>query len=269
MQSNEVATRFKTLYPEELVERYQKGERNFEGINLLRAELEHIFEIRQQPPSSPYYWPTEARETPHWFSNGYTAAVNPLWADYRDFEREFEWDSYGTFIPVEYDDLLPPRDLRGLDLSGINLRGAYLYPVDFTGTNLTGADLRKAKVFDGNFEGSVLRHADLRRATFSHANLRGADLYMARLERAALPSADLRDADLRRTKLRKAWVTSCNLQGAKLAMAHFRSTWLNYSNLEGVDMEDVELWDCVVTGVKIRAEQQARFLHALWIKVEP
>jgi hypothetical protein len=31
---------FKALYPDELVARFRAGERNFEGVNLLRAELE-------------------------------------------------------------------------------------------------------------------------------------------------------------------------------------------------------------------------------------
>lgn len=37
---------YKALYPEELVERYKKGERDFRGINLFRAELEKIFADR-------------------------------------------------------------------------------------------------------------------------------------------------------------------------------------------------------------------------------
>ncbi len=37
---------YKALYPEELVERYKKGERDFRRINLFRAELEKIFTDR-------------------------------------------------------------------------------------------------------------------------------------------------------------------------------------------------------------------------------
>ena len=37
---------YKALYPEELVERYRKGERDFRGINLFRDELEKIFADR-------------------------------------------------------------------------------------------------------------------------------------------------------------------------------------------------------------------------------
>ena len=128
LSADEVAKRFNALYPQELVERYESGERDFVGINLLREELEHIFELRQAPPrprDQPVPleddWGPEWSEPLLWYSNGFVAAVNPLWADYRDFEPEFEWDHYGTFIPTEYDDLLPPRELAGLDLRGINL----------------------------------------------------------------------------------------------------------------------------------------------------
>lgn len=125
MPRTDVAVRFKALYPEELVERYRDGERDFTGINLLREELERIFRVRGRLPT-PEDWQSEAYETPRWFMRGFTAAVNPLWADYRQFEPQFEWDYYGSFIPIELDDI-PTKDLSNLDLSGINLRGAYLY----------------------------------------------------------------------------------------------------------------------------------------------
>ena len=78
--SNAVATSFNALYPEELVERYRNGERDFVGINLLRAELERIFDVRQRLPSDPSSIVWEGYETPKWFLNGFTAAVNPLWS---------------------------------------------------------------------------------------------------------------------------------------------------------------------------------------------
>lgn len=171
----DIATIYKALYPEELVDRYRKGERNFVGINLLRAELEYIAQIRQRQPLSTGFPPLQTNRVPRWYTNLFDVAVNPLWADYRDFDREFEWDSYGTFIPTEYDDLLPPRDLSGLDLSGINLGGAYLYPVNFNGTNLTGASLRKAKLLDADLGGVILRYADLRRSFLASAKLQGCD----------------------------------------------------------------------------------------------
>lgn len=266
MSGLEVAARYKALYPEELVERYRNGERDFIGINLLRAELEHIFRVRQRQPTSRGFPRLSTSDVPQWFANSFDVAVNPLWADYKDFDREFEWDSYGTFVPTEYDDFLPPRDLSGLDLSGINLAGAYLYPVNLSGTNLRGADLREAKLFEADLSGAVLRHADLRRANLDRAILRGSDLYMAKLQRAALTSTDLAGANLKRSKLRKAFVTSSDLRGAHLEKAHLDRTWLSYSKLQDVEFSDVELWNCIITGVSIEASQQSDFLAALKVR---
>lgn len=267
MSGVDIATMYKALYPGELVDRYRKGERNFLGINLLRAELEHIFRVRQRQPMSIGFPRLVTTEVPQWFANSFDVAVNPLWADYEDFDREFEWDSYGTFVPTEYDDLLPPRDLSGLDLSGINLDGAYLYPVNFNGTNLTGASLRKAKLFDADLGGAILRYADLRRSILASAKLQGCDMYMAKLQRTVLASTDLRHANLQRAKLRKAFITSSDLRGAHLDKAHFDRTWLNYSKLEDVDLRHVKLHNCVVTGVSIEASQQPEFLSALEVRL--
>jgi uncharacterized protein YjbI with pentapeptide repeats len=266
MPGVDVAAKFKALYPEELVERYRKGERDFVGINLLRAELEHIFRVRHHQPVRIDFSQLGSSEVPKWYTPFFDVAVNPLWADYKDFDSEFEWDS-GIFIPTEYDDLLPPRDLTSLDLSGINLAGAYLYPVNFSGTNLTGADLRKAKLFDANLQGAVLRYSDMRRANLNSANLQGADLYMAKLQRAAMTSTNLEHANLRRAKLRKAVITSSDLRGAYLERAHFERTWLNYSKLQNVDLSNVELRDCVVTGVSVTHSQKSDFLAALKVRL--
>jgi len=265
----DIATRFKALYPEELIDRYRKGQRDFVGINLLRAELEHIYSIRQRQPMEIDLLQIETSQIPKWYTPFFDTAVNPLWADYRTYENEFEWDSFGAFIPTEYDDILPPRDLTGLDLSGINLAGAYLYPVNLSGTNLTGAVLRKAKLFDANMEGAILRYADIRRTNLSGSNLEGADLYMARLQRAVLTSANLKHANLGRAKLRNTFIISSDLRGACLAATHFERTWLNDSDMRNTDLSNIELPDCVVTDITISHMQQADFLAALRIRLQP
>lgn len=250
----EIVKAYKALYPEELVERYQQGERNFEGINLLRAELEHILELRRK--SGAILFAPEL------------SLVNPLWADYRySFESEFEWDSYGRFVPVEYDDLLPARDLAGADLGGINLSQAYLYPVNFRGANLRGAVLRSAKIFDADLSEADLSYADLRRSLLDGTNLRRANLYMARLDRAILTSANMQEANLRRAKLRKAFLTGSNLRRADLSKVHFDRTWLNGSDLRGINLRDIKLENCCVNKVRITASQQLDFLTALGIRL--
>lgn len=83
-------------------------------------------------------------------------------------ERHKKWLRYGECGLI--DDMRAAFyavDLSKVDLSGVNLRGAYLEEVDFTGADLSRADLSGAK---------------LRQATFSSANVSGILLDYADLQ---------------------------------------------------------------------------------------
>ena len=245
---------YKALYPGELVERYNNGERDFRRINLFRAELEKIFTDR--------FADGRYIELPAPYED-----FNPLWNDYRrSFESKFEWDAWGHFIPVEFDDLLPMRDLSHVDLRGIDLSGSYLYRVKFEGANLSDAVIRKAQVFDCEWADVDLNHADLRRTWFREVDMVNANIYMSRLNRTRFSSCHLNGADLRRVKLRKAWLVWSDLTNAKLAKAHFDQTWLSGSNLSGVDFNDVDLQNTIVYGVTLADGQQEDFMKALRIR---
>lgn len=76
-------------------------------------------------------------------------------------------------------------DLRGADLTHLNLE--YM--------NLSGADLREADLSNAVLSGANLMNADLRRANLTNAGLNGADLREAKLYDADLRRADLRHAN--------------------------------------------------------------------------
>lgn len=250
----EIVRSYKALYPEELVERYNNGERDFRRINLFRAELERIFTDRIADGRY-IELPTLSED------------FNPLWTDYRwSLESEFEWDASGHFIPVEFDDLLPMRDLSHVDFRGIDLSGSYLYRVKFEGANLSDAVIRKAQVFDCEWANVDLNHADLRRTWFQEVDMVGANIYMSRLNRTRFSSCHLNGADFRRTKLRKAWIVWSDLTNAKFAKAHFNQTWLSGSNLSEVDFNDVDLLNTIVYGVTLADGQQEDFIKALHIR---
>lgn len=254
MSSEKTAEFFNALYLNELLERYRGGERDFARTNLLREELEHILgPIVNTLLFEPVY--------------AWLRKVNPLWTDFHNpIDRRFEWDTYGAFIPIEYDGLLPDRDVSGVDLSDINLEGSYLYPVNFSGTNLQRANLRNAILHSVNLEGANLSYADLRRARV-YGNLQGANLYMARLEGCVLNRCNLQRADLRRAKLRKTRMANADLRKANLDKAHFSETMLNGANLQEVDFCNVELDSVFVAGAIIDASQQLEFLKALQVRL--
>ena len=251
MNEESTAHLYGALSPEELLTRYDSGERDFRKVNLLRAEIEHIASIRRsslEPPES-------------------DERLNVLWSDFKNpFEREFEWDAYGRFIPIEYDDLLPPRDLRDADLHEIRLDGSYLYPVNLEGANLHRAALRRAILLDVNLRDADLSYADLRDATIN-GDLSGANLYMARLDRCLLQGAAV-GADLGRTKLRRANLAGLDLRGASLTNAHFDQTVLSGADLRGVVLTDVRLSTAYVDGVKLEQAQVEGFLESLCVVLD-
>ena len=254
---------FKALYPDELVARFRAGERDFEGINLLRAELESIL--------GPTVVPFDSWYLPASLSSGEMARgpACPLWADRWDVEPRFEWDRYGRFCPVELDDLPETKDLAGVDLRGINLSSAYLYPIDLSGADLTGAILRRCTIIDGRFSGTECSRADFRDASLGGADLTGAKLYMARLDRCSLAGAVLRGVSLIRAKLRKASLAGSDLTGASITNARFDQTSLFGACLKDVDLESCDFSSCFVGGLRISPNQRDEFLRALRTEWQP
>jgi uncharacterized protein YjbI with pentapeptide repeats len=247
---------YNALYPEELIERYKRGERDFRGINLFRAELEQIIAKR--------FAMGQHIELPHASED-----FNPLWEDYRSYnfdDAKFDWDSDGYFIPEEFEDILPMRDLSNADLEGINLSGSYLYRVKLDNANLSNAIIRKAQVFDAEWNGVDLNHSDLRRTWFHDVKMTNSNIYMSRLNRTRFLSCNLQGADLRRAKLRKTWLVNSNLSNAKLNKAHFDQTILTNSNLLNVDFDQVDFNNSILYEITLNKNQQMGFLKAMHIR---
>ena len=248
----DIAPAFRALYPTDLVARYDAGERDFPGINLLRAELELIVgqQIRERGPT-----PVEPYEC-------------DLWENRHSLEAtfDFEWDSDGRFVPIELEDLPEERDLENAKLSGVNLSSAYLYPVNLSGADLEGADLRKAKLIDVKLRGANLSRADMRDAMLLDVDLKGANLYMARMDRARLPGA-VRNANLKRAKLKKASLADADLRGACLDYAHFDRTWLSGASLKGTDLKKCKLPNVLVDRLSISRHQVSDLLNSLGVEL--
>ena len=82
-----------------------------------------------------------------------------IWRDYLVTENNTErkdW-SYTSHIG---------EDLRGIDLSGADLRRAVFDGADLEGADLSGADLRKASFKQANLMKAAFDNADMRDAIF-------------------------------------------------------------------------------------------------------
>lgn len=254
---------FAALYPAELLERYAAGERDFHGINLLRAEIEALAdEIDFYDPPSPGipfgYW----KET-----------VSPLWVDRRTaWEPLFHWEGNG-FEPLleatweEKEDWpdIEETDLSGRDLSDINLQGAYLYRVNLTGATLRGAKFQAAVLIEVDLSAADLEKADFRESVAPGVKLNNANLKGARIERAMLRGADLSSACLTRARLRRANLSLTSWSGAILSATRFSRNNLNGADFRDLDFANAKLADATVYGCLIAPEQEAPFLDALEI----
>lgn len=127
-------------------------------------------------------------------------------------------------------------DLRGTELSHLQLPAARLRSADFTGARLAGADLTGADLADAVLDDADLSGACLERATLANASIRGAALQEVRLIGAKLTGAviqaNLTQALLIGCRLDKAWLLDSNLTGADMAGADLTGTWL-YGDLRG------------------------------------
>ena len=123
-------------------------------------------------------------------------------------------------------------DLRGVDLSNADLSSAYLSGANLGNTDLSNASLKFANLSDAYLIGTILMDArlncsDLRGVNLSYAKLNCTDLKGANLCGANLSNVDLRGANLSYTDLRFTDLRNANLIGANLRNADLRNADLN------------------------------------------
>lgn len=164
-------------------------------------------------------------------------------------------------MPVD----LNAKNLRELDLAGIDfkaakLAGSDLYGADLSGANLKGVDLK----------GGWLDRANVARADFSGANLEGASLLrmtiFTTLERNPLEAPKFAGAKMQHTKL-SGWMdgtdfSGCDLTGAVFGLqdAHNEGLLASRVRLVGADFSGATM-----TGVDLNGSQltHAHFVGAI------
>jgi hypothetical protein len=105
---------------------------------------------------------------------------------------------------------------RQIDLSAIDLRGAYLSHVQLPMAGLAAASLSEAALDHANLQNADLSHVDLTGANLNFANLEGATLAGAIMRRASLRGARLNGADLKGAKLMESDLSGTDLQHVDL-----------------------------------------------------
>ncbi|WP_375329240.1 pentapeptide repeat-containing protein [Microcystis sp. BLCC-F210] len=137
--------------------------------------------------------------------------------------RKVENDQAGDNLAETND----PNKIKFLDLSGTNLRGAFLYRADLKGAILIEANLNGAFLYRADLKGANLIEANLNGDNLIEANLNGANLYRAILNGAILIGANLNGANLNGAYLIGAILDGAILNGAILNGANLNGAILN------------------------------------------
>ncbi len=166
-------------------------------------------------------------------------------APFADIVAELQLYGLAEVIRIETAryEIRDPYDLRGAELKGLFLTGAYLENAHFEGANLTGACFAGARCFETHFEdtlceqasflGSECHFADFRGANCDRANFKQADCTMVRFDQARLRHASFDDA-------------IC-------LAAVFDAAYLNHASLENMHINHLTRFG--KTGEQIEAER--------------
>jgi uncharacterized protein YjbI with pentapeptide repeats len=216
----------------------------FSGANLTGANLTDVKGldtvkglVRRNPNSRLVSKDTTMRSPRRAHSNPNTLTTKKYHVDRHELRLR------GTFRPAPWGGLMPPRNLRGQDLSHMDLRGAMLMDADLSHANLSGSDLRGANLFQAdlshaNLTQAHLEGAELGKANLSRANLTGAKLPHAHLNGANLVAAKLDLADLSHADLTHALVGHASIFKAKLTGLKGLDTATGIGTLAGLTLVD-------------------------------
>jgi hypothetical protein len=163
--------------------------------------------------------------------------------------RVLDSDRKATVLQFLYDSILigkvPEEAIIGVhraDLSGANLRGAYLKNANLSGANLSGANLSGAYMRGVDLTNAILQDADLSKAFMKNATVDKADLSHAKLCKTYLRLSSMKETKLIETNMKEVMLHGANLSD---------------SELRGADLTGAELFMTIWSGSTVTPEQLA------------
>ena len=154
-------------------------------------------------------------------------------------DRSASWNNWRKSNPR-----LRP-DLRGLDLTMVDINGFRIGDLDLSNCRLAHAQMNGLRAWFISLSGADLRHANLDGSDVSFGNLSGANLEFCRFIRANLSKIDGKSAIFRHANLSHAVLNGAELQGADLRGAKVvgLSTWAievdKYTKQDGLILEEL------------------------------
>jgi len=153
-------------------------------------------------------------------------------------QKLFDYVSVGRAVESE--------NLRGLDLSNLDLGAANLRGSDLSQANLTGTNLQEAHLERVTLDGAILRQTDLRGANLSYVQISDIDLSTCTLERLTALDAKfirviLKNQSLKSANLTGATFINAPLVGLDFQQAHLTNLRLLFCLVEACTFEECKM----------------------------
>jgi len=255
---------------EEFLQRYNKRERDFTGVNLAGVNLSRRV-LSQVNLSRANLSGAELSETNLYFSN--LSEANLCHANLHKANLSSTNLGKAKFINANLSEV----NLQGSNLSEANLSGVNLSSVHVWSTNFSRANLSKANLTGLNLRNSQLMKADLSNANLSNtnllmANLEGANLEGSKLQQALYnaqtvfprgfdpvkagayliaPNVSLKEANLAGIDLSGVNLSEANLSGTNLTKANLSSSLLLQANLNKTNLSGANLSSANLTAANL------------------
>jgi len=153
-------------------------------------------------------------------------------------QKLFDYVSEGRAVESE--------NLRGLDLSNLDLGAANLRGSDLSQANLTGTNLQEAHLERVTLDGAIFKDTDLRGANLSYVQIMDMDLSTCKLERLTALDAkfirvDLKDQSLKSANLTGSTFINAPLVGLDFQQAHLTNLRLLFCLVESCTFEECKM----------------------------
>ena len=204
--------------------------------------------------------------------------VNRLKLTDIELEKKENLKEFGFDIGDEYDYLR--YDLRGITITGsdlkyaglpyVHLEGAHLISCDLEGANLEESHLHGVIIDNCDLSYSFLTRADMQQATLDsvtlinssmeNIKLKNAFLVHCNLEKANLSEANLESTSMEESNFNEACLYNANLKNAGLARANFQKASLVGTNLQSADFEETRLDSTFLWNTKLGQAENIRYI---------
>jgi uncharacterized protein YjbI with pentapeptide repeats len=146
------------------------------------------------------------------------------------------------------------KDVKGLDLTGVDLSDLTLEGMDFSGATLAEANFEKSRLQNCRFDETLLSqarfaYADVSGASFQAASATDTIFSNSRLAKVNLTQADFSAADFKDAQLSESIIAFTDFSGAKMAGVQLAACRGEFASFVDCDLSTANFCDANLRGV--------------------